>query len=315
MRLIDIKRLVNTAYDNFVPKFSNNTSGSIYYIENALALKEAIRCLYTAGIIERSPDLTTDIFTIIDSSMTDRIIADSGQIAIYQREISKLQGVIQILNDWLNRYAPDEEDESTINIKLPQLYKMEDLIKASSIINKALSQSVAEIGGEVKIKHLEYGSSWIIISVGVIAAVKLIMRITDAAFKITQKYYGARMMQLQYELLGLTTDMIKTIKEANEKIIVTESRKYAEEIENDFHKESDNERVERLRVSIAEMAKLIELGGEIHPSLIEASNTQTQAPDYKSLLGIIRSTGALPRNEENESRGGDESPDKKQQKK
>lgn len=315
MRLIDIKRLVNTAYDNFVPKYSNNSSNSIYYIENALALKEAIQCLYTAGIIERSLDTTTNIFTTLDSCMTDSLIVDSSQITVYKREISKLQEVIQVLNDWLNRYVPNEEDESTINIKLPQLYKMEDLIKASSIINKALSQSVAEIGGEVKIKHLEYGSSWIIISVGVIAAAKLIMKITDAAFKITQKYYGVRMMQLQYERINMTTEMMKTVKEANEIIIVAESRKYAEEIEKDFHDKSDNERVERLRVSITETAKLIELGGEIHPSLIEASNTQTQAPDYKSLLGIIRSTGALPRNEENESRGGDESPDKKQQEK
>lgn len=305
MKLSDIKQLVNNAYDNFKPKF--DSSNGNYYVENVLALKEAIQCLYTAGIIERDSNMVIDIFTLIDSSMTNRITMDGSQVNIFKNEISKLQSTILVLRNWLNRYIPDEQDETTINIKLPYLNKMEDLVNASSIINKALSCSVSEIGGEVKIKHLEYGSSWIIISLGAVAAVKLVLMLADAAFKIAQKYYGIRMMQQQYERYSMGTDMLRTLKEANEKIIADDTRILAEHIEKDFYPDSDNERIERLRVSISEMTKLIELGGEVHPSLLTVQNDKIQTPDYKSLLGIIKSVTELPRNEEPKS-GGEDAP-------
>lgn len=296
MRLIEIKQLVNIAYENFKPKYDNSNGN--YFVDNVIALKVAIQSLYDAGIIERDSCIIADIFTTIDSSMTDRIILNGNQINNFKSEIAKLQSTITVLHNWINRYVPDEEDEETINIKLPQLYKMDDLTKASTIINRALSQSVSEIGGELKIKHLEYGSSWIIISVGAIAAAKLVIVLANAAFKVAQKYYGIKMIQQQYDRYSMGTDMLKTIKEANEKIIADEIRGLAENIEKEFYEKKDNERVERLRVSITEMTKLIELGGEIHPSLIIAQDNKSQIPDYKSLLGIIKSAGELPPNEE-----------------
>lgn len=240
--------------------------------------------------------------------MTDRITTDGSQINIFKDEISKLQSTITVLHNWLNRYVLDENDDVTINIKFPNLNKMEDLVNASSIINKALSRSVSEIGGEVKIKHLEYGSSWIIISLGVAAAVKLALMLADAAFKIAQKYYGIRMMQQQYERYSMGTDMLRTIKEANEKIIADDTRVFAENIEKELYEKKNNERIERLRVSIAEMTKLIELGGEVHPSLITYQNHNIQTPDYKSLHGVIKSIGELPRNEESKSEEEEETP-------
>lgn len=305
MRLIDIKIHIERAYSFFDPKYSN--SGNTHYIDNVQSLKIAIQHLYDAGIIERNSS-SINIYTIIDSSMTDRIIVDSSQINGYSVELSKLKYVINVLHSWIQRYVPDEEDEETINIKLPQLYKIDDLIKASSLINKALSQSISEIGGEIKIKHLEYGSSWVIISAGTALAAKLILALANAAFKITQKYYGVKIMQQQYERYSAATEVLKYIQETNEKIIAYDTRILAEHMEKDFYPDSDNERIERLRVSITEMTKLIELGGEVHPSLITTSEGKTDIPDYNSLIGIMKSAGELPRNEESKSEGKEESP-------
>lgn len=310
MRLIDIKRHINMAYSYFEPKYNNNNSNGNYYIDNIQSLKISIRNLYDAGILERSDNISS-IFTMIESCVTDRIIADASQVGIYRKELEKIKGVITILHNWINRYVPDEEDEETINIKLPKLCKMDDLTKASSIINKALSQSVSEIGGELKIKHLEYGSSWIVISAGTALAAKLTMTLANAAFKIVQKYYGIRLMQQQYERYSMGTDILMAVKEANEKIIAYDTRAIAEHMEKDFYPDSDNERIERLRVSITEMTKLIELGGEVHPSLLTVQDNKAQIPDYNSLLGIIKSVGELPRNEEQKSEEGEEIPKEK----
>lgn len=80
MRLLDLKKHINNAYEYFKPKYDNSNGN--YYIDNVLALKEAIQNLYDAKIIIKN-ELEINIFTIIASSMTDRLIVSSSQITNY----------------------------------------------------------------------------------------------------------------------------------------------------------------------------------------------------------------------------------------
>lgn len=293
MRLSDIKRYINIAYENYNCNSSEMSSGLLQYKEIE-GTKTAIKALAKAGIIP----INEDPYSLFASTFSNFINVDPTKHPDIKFKMQALQSTINILYEWINRYFPDDEDDTTINIKLPKLNQVDDLVKASGIINKALSQSVAEIGGEVKIKCLDYGSSWLIITAGTVLAAKLVMLLADAGFKIAQKYYGIKAMQQQYERYNMGTETLKTIKEANEKIIATDARVLAEHIEKDVYPNTDNERIERLRVSITEMSKLIELGGEIHPALISTSDNDISTPDYKSLLNVIKSTGELPRNED-----------------
>lgn len=294
MRLIDIKKYINIIYDNFVPSFNNTANG--YFIENVQDLRIAIINLYKVGFLEYTDD-EEDVFHIIYSSLAEHMVIGSSRIEEIKFKLLNLEMAIKMMHNWINRYVPDNEDEETINIKLPDIIKIEDLIKASTLINKSLSQSIAEIGGELRVKHLDYGSSWLIISAGTVLGAKLVMAIAKAAFDIAKKYYGVKMMQQQYERYSMGTEMLRTVKEANEKIIASDSRTLAEHIEREFYSKSDNERIERLRVSISEMSKLIELGGEVHPSLLTASHDDVKVPDYNSLINVIKSAGELPRND------------------
>lgn len=300
MRLIDIKRYIEFAYIRFDTKIQ--TVGNNYYITNVQTLRNAIQYLYKAGFLERNND-EENIYSIIDSCLAERLLVDSSKIDKIKIELISLQSALELMYNWINRYVPDNEDEETINIKLPDIIEIEDLIKASTLINKSLSHSVSEIGGELKVKHLDYGSSWLIISAGTVLGAKLVMAIAKAAFDIAKKYYGVKMMQQQYERYSMGTEMLRTIKEANEKIIASDCRTLAEHLEQEFYSESDNERIERLRVSISEMSKLIELGGEVHPSLITVSHDDIKVPDYNSLISVIKSAGELPRNDTEKSEG------------
>lgn len=304
MRLLDIKRNINIACEKF--KYSNDTYNGSHRIKDIQNLKTALIALRESNFYTEN---TSKLIDNILSSGTDYLLFSADQINLALRELEIIQKTIETLFYWVNKYIPCEEDESTVNIKLPTLCKVDDLIKASTIINKALSQSISEIGGEIKIKHLDYGSSWVIISAGTAIGASLVVAIANVAFSITQKYYGVKMMQQQYERYKLGTDALKSMKEINEKIIATDIRVLAENVEKDFYPESDNERIERLRVSISEMAKLIELGGEVHPSLIAASNNEIKSPDYKSLLGVLKSVGELPRGEAPNSESEQEVPD------
>ena len=71
----------------------------------------------------------------------------------------------------------------------------------------------------------------------------------------------------------------KPFKEFNEQIINEEINKKAQRVEKEYYKDqpSDPERVGRLKNSITELTKLIELGGEIHPSaLLEEVQKKTK---------------------------------------
>lgn len=285
MRLLDIKRYINFAYENFDPKFSSGNS--TYYLDNVLNLKKSIQALYDSEILVFS-ETEIDAYTLIVSSITDRFILDGNQHNTYKRELDKLKYTISVLHSWINRYVTTEETEDIINIKLPIIQSLDLLTKSCSMVDKALTQSVSEFGGEIKFKQLDYGSSWITISAKTGAAADFIMGLTKVAYGVAKKYYNIKLMQKEYELQGMVNEMITTIQKFNEKIKNDEINKKAEEIEKQYYKDksSDPERIGRLRNSINELVKLIELGGEIHPSALLEKSKENQI-DYKSISAII----------------------------
>lgn len=291
MRLLDIKKYINIAYENFNPQYS--TSGSYYYIDNILQTKKAIKALYDAGILEHSP-LKIDIYTQIIESFRDRFSLDGTQYINCKKELDKTKYTIDIMYNWINRYVPMEDSEDIINIKLPSIQDIGTLSKICSLIDKALSQTVSEYGQQVKFKQLDYGSSWISISVVTSGAAALVMALAKAAFYVAKKFYGIKLMAKEYERYSMGNEIMRTIKETNEKIIQSEMAKQAEDIEKAYYKDqnSDPERVGRIRAAISELTKLIELGGEIHPSALLEEKEENKI-DYKLLASSILPQGLL----------------------
>lgn len=78
MRLLDIKRYINIAYENFKPDYSNSSNVTNHYLYNVLNLKIAIQALYDSNILMYS-DTEVNAYTLIMSSMTDRLILDGNQ--------------------------------------------------------------------------------------------------------------------------------------------------------------------------------------------------------------------------------------------
>lgn len=291
MRLLDIKRYINIAYENFDPKFS--TSGSYYYLDNILQTKKAIKALFDAGILEHSL-LKIDIYTQIIESLRDRFSLDGTQYTNYKKELDKMKYTIGIMYKWINRYVPTEDSEDIINIKLPAVQDIGALSKICSLIDKALSQTVSEYGQQVKFKQLDYGSSWITISVVTSGAAALVIALAKAAFYVAKKYYGIKLMAKEYERYSMGNEIMKTIKETNEKIIQSEMARLAEDVEKECYKgqDSDPERIGRIRVAISDLTKLIELGGEIHPSALLEEKEENKI-DYKLLASSVSPQGLL----------------------
>lgn len=290
MRLIEIKQKINKAFELYDLKIIQLNGGNIK-IEKAQDIRQAISLLNEIKMLPFE-----DPYTFIQTIHSDYVIVDPSKHPGIVEKLKHLDFTLKILKDWYQDYIPNDEDPYEVDIKLPQTNKMDELTKSCIMINKSLSQVVSEIGGILTFKRMEYGSSWIAVGVGTLLARKLVMSIADAAFSLVKKYYNFKIVQQAYERYSMGTDMMRQIKEANEAILKKDVSLLAEKIDQEYYTEKDHERVQRIRVSIQEMYKLIELGGEIHPSLL-LQDAKDNKIDYKELL-MLKKQELLPRNEE-----------------
>lgn len=279
MRLIDIKRSVNIAFQNF--EINNDSSNGNYYMHNIQKLKIALTELSKIHYIDVDEK---EVYRLIMSSATDTLILNGNQYSTHAEVLAKLQQSVYLLNNWINQYVPTEETETTINIKLPHISSLNDLAVTSSMLKKSFSQVVPEVGGKVEVKQLDHGSYWVIIDVDTLEAVALIASITWAAVKAAKTIVELGLSYEQYKSYKLSSEALEEMKKKNEEIKQDEIRKSAEEINKTHFNNPDNERCGRISVSIYELCKLIRAGGEIHPSLIAAENKAEEFPDFKKLM-------------------------------
>lgn len=287
MRLIDIKKNINFASENFNPSYKQLSNNNIQ-LSNIDQLRTSIQSLLDVDLLPNE-----DPYNFIVSIYSDTLIVDPNKHPDIIKKLEHLRYYIYMLNRWINKYIITEDGEDIISIKLPTINNLDILTKSCSMIDKALTQSVSEFGGEVKFKHLDYGSSWIVLSVTIGKAALFVMGLANAAFYVAKKYYQFKLAQKEYERYSMGNEIIKAIKEANEKIIEEETANKAYELEKEFYKEKepDPERVRRLKVALSELIKLMEIGGEIHGSSLLTESKDNKI-DYK-LLSLMQPQALL----------------------
>ena len=287
MRLLDIKRYINIAYENFEPKFSNN--GNYYYLDNILQTKKAIMALHDSGIM----NYTDSAFSAqIATSLTDRFILEVRQYNIFRSESTNIKYVINVMYKWLGEYVPTEETETIINIKLPQINTLSDFAASAGCIKKALSQLIPEVGGNINVKQLDHGSYWLIIDVGTIEAVALVGALAAAAYRIAVKIISIRKSIEELKSIRLD-NQLKELQIEEKEYIKAKAKEEAERINQEQFgntKDEDpanfNERDGRISVSIEEFVKIIRAGGEIHQSLEAPKTVSELYPQYNTSLSF-----------------------------
>lgn len=285
MRLLDIKRYINIAFENFDPKFSN--SGNYYYLDNILQTKKAIQALQDSGIMDSS---VSAFSSQIMTSLADRFILDGKQYNVFKNEAGNIKYVINVINQWLNKYVPTEETETIINIKLPQINTLSDFAASALCLKKALSQLIPEVGGNINVKQLDHGSYWLIIDVGTIEAVALVGFLAGAAYQIAIKTIN--MLKTIEELKSINLDnQLKELQIDEKKYIKAKAQEEAKRINQEqFGKTKDedpanfNEREGRICMSLEELVKIIRAGGEIHQSLEAPKTVSELYPKYNTSL-------------------------------
>ena len=190
----------------------------------------------------------------------------------------------------LKELYQEEDDESTIYIRMPKIKDLEDLSKKSKLLHAAISQSILDpsIKGNIKVKSYDIGSLWITVTVGSAQAVKLIGGIVWAAAVIRKKKRQFKTFEQHVKCLDIKSDSMEDLKDAQKKQLDLSLKAEANNLVAQFYKGNDAEKTERIKYSIKQISDLMDKGVEIHPALNAPKEVEDLFPDFEH-LGLIES--------------------------
>jgi hypothetical protein len=290
MKLLRIKKTLenNIVHLNYKREYlSGNQPGYLYTDLNNL--KYAIEKVKDLGLYE---SLISEIqTTIIFSTVQDEIIlTDSKEDTRLKKGLEIMRSGCHALLMILKELYQEEDDESTIYIRMPKIKDLEDLSKKSKLLHAALSQSILDpsVKGNIKVKSYDIGSLWITVTVGSAQAVKLIGGIVWAAAVIRKKKRQFKTFEQHVKCLDIKSDSMEDLKDAQKKQLDLSLKAEANNLVAQFYKGNDTEKTERIKYSIKLISDLMDKGVEIHPALNAPKEVEDLFPDFKH-LGLIES--------------------------
>lgn len=284
MRLIDIKRAINIAKENF--EYTTSNSNGVYYIRNIQQLKISISELVKTGILADEDPFYQEIL-----NTTSNVL--SSDVNGYNRRAALLYNIgflLENIHSWINNYVPyNQDEETTINIKLPNVLSLDQLANTTESLEKSLSYITYLYGGDpIKVQQLDHGSLWVIISVCSIQIVKALGKAISFAYDIAERHVNLQKSKEDLRLSRVKGDMIEAFAEMQKIAITNHIHDAAKEINKDLKKEEkDNERIAKLELSIRKLTDLIVTGTEFYPAL---TASQEIVQDFPKLYKNIESS-------------------------
>ena len=293
MRLIDIKQCINIEFDNLDFKVSEIGGGNSkrYGVQK---FRIVLLQLSKAGFVRREDFKFYD--DIVNAVNTDSLTyPSSNYIGDY---IVKISYLVKLLHYWINEFLPVEQDDETVNIKLPKINNFDVLNKVANELRLAFSSVISEYeGGKIEIVQFDHGSFWCVIKVG--TALLLFTGLAWAGAVVAKKTIECRSAYEVYRNASARNEMLEELKRLNKAqidIVVTQEAKLIQQ--EHFNKE-DHEQLERIKNSILNISELILKGTEIQPAIAAPEDVKNLFPDFSCLPLIESRTKKLTENIEN----------------
>lgn len=293
MRLIELKKSIDFAYENYSYEIQETANSNTKQFLNIDKVRIVLRELVKVGLI----DELDDNYNFLLSLYSDKVLVDINKHPRILTQMSELKATIALLHSWLEKYITTEETDTTINIKLPQVTKLRDLSVLINLLESSFNQ-ISEINDkeEVKVERLDHGSLWVVVSVG--AAIKVIAKAINDALDIAKKKVELDQTKELLRRSKLENSSIERFVEMQQKVIEELLTDYSSKVE-DSEKEvkglSVSERQMRYKKALKELTQLICAGTEFHPSLLASQEVLDSFPKYENQITFKAPIGELPR--------------------
>jgi hypothetical protein len=255
--------------------------------------KELKRLRSSIIVVEDLPYIETEINGIRASWLFQSISDEQKIKSIQHSEISMLIEALRIKLLTFKEIAERSKlfnSSDTILVRISEIHSFDNLQKYAGDFKKSIEIPVLDesIKGNVTILSADEGSVILYISLGTIAAVKLIAGICWAAAVIKKKRAEADIFEQHAKTLELKNEAMSVFVEAQKVQIKNILEAEATAIANEQYNHAEPETIERLKLSISTVAELIDKGVQILP-MSKDEDIQKSFPDYKN-LNLIESS-------------------------
>jgi hypothetical protein len=266
---------------------SGNQPGYLY--ADITNLKMAIEKVKNLGLyVSLISDIEKSI--IFSTSQDEIILTDTKEDTRLKKGLEVVRSGCQALLMVLKDLYQEEDDESTLYLRMPRIKDLEDLGKKSKLLHTAISQSILDpsIKGNIKVRSYDIGSLWIVITVGSVLAVKLMGGIVWSAAVIRRRKMEFKKFEKHVKSLVIRNESQEDLKDAQKRQLESVLEAEAENLAKQYFKGHDAEKTERIKYSIKLICELMDKGVEIHPALKAPGEIGKLFPDYAN-LGLIES--------------------------
>lgn len=222
----------------------------------------------------------------IFKTVQDEIAIEINELEPLTLLRNRIVGVISGLRNSLAQLVP-KEDESSIQIKLPDPQDFHEAVGFMADIEKVITQNVVNptIQGRVTLVGWQTGSFWLTLLLGSPAAVVLVGGLASAAALVYRKYKEAEVIDKLVEGLEIKNESLEDLRKGMRRAIDVMIENEAQKLKGEHFKGgTDAEQTERLKLAITTFADLIQKGAEIHPALTAPENVKNVFPDFDKLL-------------------------------
>lgn len=264
--------------------YSKDNEGLDYEYTNLKALRNSIKELSILPFFLEQIEALKETSAVDD--YRDAIMVDYKNHSIISSKSSELQAQITGLIRFIDEFTKTEE-EDTIHVKLPELNTIDDLTDILKDLKRAVEIPSLEVGGQAKIVSFERGSIWIQIFVGATIAVRLIGKLVKIATDANIELKKGQVFGQYINNLKLKNEVLEMIKKAQEEQLKSLIQQGASEIDDSEFDDTNNERVERLKLAIRSMSDLLNKGAEFLPSSKSSDEIKNIFPDTSEEIKMI----------------------------
>lgn len=286
MRFQDQYSILKKSIDLLTVKTNTiqSAAGTRIKINDVNKLNEAVISLEDFSYLKKEVEVIKN-YNILNTLNTNEITMNSDTFNVFNKDVNNLKNKInsnlQILE---SNFVYTEKN--TLCIKLVEHDSLKDLAAELETIDKIIMQVLThkDINTNYKFSSFDIGSSWVYIILGSEFALNLLAGLVWAACVIRKKWKEGSILEETIKGMKVKNESLEDIRKAKKKIEDELISKEADNLLSTFDLDNtNNEYKNRLIYSITELAKLINDGVQVHPSLMAPEESKNLFPDYKNL--------------------------------
>ena len=286
MRFQDQYSILKKSIDLLTVKTNTiqSAAGTRIKINDVNKLNEAITSLEDFSYLKKEVEVIKN-YNILNTLNTNEITMNSDTFNVFNKDVNNLKNKInsnlQILE---SNFVYTEKN--TLCIKLVEHDSLKDLAAELETIDKIIMQVLThkDINTNYKFSSFDIGSSWVYIILGSELALNLLAGLVWAACVIRKKWKEGSILEETIKGMKVKNESLEDIRKAKKKLEDELISKEADNLLSTFDLDNtNNEYKNRLIYSITELAKLINDGVQVHPSLMAPEESKNLFPDYKNL--------------------------------